>query len=81
MLTLNNIFQEIKDVPVNRLEELYQIVHSLTPYNDKSKAAEARKKKILSFSGTFSGMKSTDYDDVMNHIKETRTDLFDRNIG
>ena len=30
MLTINNILKEIKNVPVNRLNEVYQFVHSLT---------------------------------------------------
>jgi uncharacterized membrane protein len=49
MLTLNSILKEIKDVPVNRLEELYQFVHSLTPKNKKT---DALRKKILSFGGS-----------------------------
>ncbi len=51
MLTLNNILKEIKDVPVNRLEELYQLIHSLTP---KTKHTDTLRKKILSFGGAFS---------------------------
>jgi hypothetical protein len=46
MLTINAILKEMKDVPVNRLEELYQFVHSLTP---ATKQTESLRKKILSF--------------------------------
>lgn len=77
MLTLNTILKEIKDVPVNRLEELYQFVHSLTP---KTKQTETLRKKILSFGGAFSDMSSKDYSDFLNQTKKTRTKLFDRNI-
>jgi hypothetical protein len=42
MLTLNTILDEMKEVPVNRLEELYQFVHSLTP---KPKKTEVLRKK------------------------------------
>jgi len=31
MSTLNTILKEMKDVPVNRLEELYQFIHAMTP--------------------------------------------------
>ena len=50
MLTLNTILDEIKDVPVSRLEELYQFVHSLTLNTKKN---ETLRKKILSFGGSF----------------------------
>lgn len=77
MLTLNTILKEIKDVPVSRLEELYQFVHTLTP---KAKNTETLRKKILSFGGAFSDMSSKDYSDFLNQTKKTRADLFDRNI-
>lgn len=78
MLTLNNILKEMKNVPVNRLEELYQFVHSLT---STSKQTETLRKKILSFGGTFSEMSSEDYADYLNQTKKSREKLFDRNIG
>lgn len=77
MLTLNAILKEMKDVPVNRLEELYQFVHSLTP---AAKQPESMRKKILSFGGAFSDMSGKDYSDFVNHTKKARTKLFDRNI-
>jgi len=77
MLTLNTILKEIKEVPVSRLEELYQFVHSLTP---KTKQTEVLRKKILSFGGAFSDMSNKDYSDFLNQTKKTRTNLFDRNI-
>jgi hypothetical protein len=77
MLTLNTILKEIKDVPVGRLEELYEFVHSLTP---KSKPTDTLRKKILSFGGAFSDMSSKDYVDFLNQTTKTRTELFGRNI-
>ena len=76
-MTLNTILKEIKDVPVSRLEELYQFVHSLTP---KIKQTETLRKKILSFGGAFSDLSSKDYSDFLKQTKKTRTNLFDRNI-
>ncbi len=78
MPTLNAILKEMKDIPVNRLEELYQFVHSLTP---KTKQTEIVRKKILSFGGAFSDMSSKEYTDFVNHTKKTRNKLFDRNIN
>ena len=76
MLTLNTIFKEMKDVPVSRLEELYQFVNSLTAAN---KQTEALRKKILSFGGAFSDLNKKEYADFVNQTKKTRTKLFDRN--
>ncbi|MFM9839632.1 MAG: hypothetical protein ACKVOQ_15290 [Cyclobacteriaceae bacterium] len=77
MPTLNTILKEIKDVPVNRLEELYQFVHSMTP---STKQTELLRKKILSFGGAFSDMSEKDYADFLNQTKKSRINLFDRNI-
>lgn len=77
MLTINNILKEIKDVPVNRLEELYQFVHSLKPMAKKTNSS---KKKILSFSGIFADMDEKNYTDFANHTKTIRANLFDRNV-
>jgi hypothetical protein len=73
MLILNTILKEIKNVPVSRLEELYQFVHSLTP---KTTQTEALRKKILSFGGSFSDMSNKDYSDFLNQTKKARTTLF-----
>ena len=78
MSTLNTILKEIKDVPANRLEELYQFVHSLT---SKTKQTGSLRKKILSFGGAFSDMSDKDYSDFLSQTKKTRAQLFDRNIG
>ena len=78
MLTLNTILKEIKDVPVNRLEELYQFVHALTP---KPRQKDSLRKKILSYGGAFSDMTGKDYSDFLSQTKKTRTKLFDRHIN
>jgi hypothetical protein len=77
MLTYNTILKELKDVPVNRLEELYDYVHSLNP---KVKKSASLKKKILSFGGSFSDMSAKDYADLVKEQKNARTKLFDRNF-
>ena len=76
MLTLKTILKELKEVPVNRLEELYQFVHSLT---STTKQTENLRKKILSFGGAFSDMSNKDYADFLNQTKKAREKLFDRN--
>ena len=75
MATLNNILKEIKNVPANRLEELYQLINSLSP---KTKQPDGKRKEILSFAGAFSDMSETDYADFLNYTKSLRAQLFDR---
>jgi len=77
MLTLNTILKELKDVPVNRLEELYQLVHSMS---SSTKKKESLRKKILSYGGAFSDMSSEDYSDFLDQTKKARVKLFDRSI-
>ena len=77
MLTINAILKEIKDVPVNRLEELYQFIRSLTP---TKKRTEEVRNKILSFGGAFSDMTNKDYTDFKSQTQMTRKNLFKRNI-
>ena len=77
MHSLNTILKEIKDVPVNRLEEVYQFVRSLII---KKKPTESVRNKILSFGGAFSDMSTKDYADYLNQTKKTREKFFERNI-
>lgn len=77
MLTLNTILKEMKDVPVNRLEELHQFVQSLTL---TKRQTEILRKKILSFAGAFSDMSKKDYTDFVHQTKKSRKKLFDRRI-
>lgn len=75
MSTLEAILKEMKDVPVNRLDELYQFIHSMTTSVNHS---EKLKKRIISFGGAFSDMSVKDYAEFLDRTKRTRTDLFDR---
>ena len=76
MATLNTILKEIKDVPVDRLDEVYEFVHSLT-VSHKS-ADKTKKKDLLSFAGILSDWSQEEYKDFVNHTKEVRKELFNR---
>ena len=78
MPTLDTILKELKNVPVDRLKDLYSIIHSLRTNTKKTDKAS---KKILSFAGSLSGLTEKDYNDFLNQTKETRNDLFDRDIA
>ncbi len=77
MLKLNAILKEINDVPANRLEELYQFIHSLS---SKTKQTGKRRKQIMAFAGAFSDMDKKSYADYITHLKKTRQGLFDRKV-
>lgn len=78
MLTLNAILKELKNVPVDRLEDLYSIIHSLRANTKKS---DETSKQILSFAGSFSDMSEKDYDEFLQQTKQSRNDLFDRDFS
>ncbi len=78
MLTLNTILEELKNVPVNRLKDLYSIIHSLGVDTDKT---EKSSKKILSFAGSFSDMSDNDFNDFLQETQKNREELFDRQVN
>lgn len=77
MLTFDTIIKELKNVPVNKLEDLYSIIHSL---QTDIKSSEKKSKKILSFAGSFSDLSEKDYNDFLKQTREARKELFDRDI-
>ena len=76
-MTINTIIKEMKSIPADRLEEVYQFVHTLAP---KYVTSASKRKKILSYSGAFSDMKKSDYDDFVKNTKKTRKELFTRQV-
>ena len=77
MLTINTLLKEIKEIPVSRLEEVYQFIHSLTP---KSKKTDKLRKKILSFGGILSEMTSEEYKDFLSKTAKSRKESFNRKV-
>lgn len=77
MLTINAIVKELKDVPVNRLEELHQFISSLSPRVGQT---DNIRKKILSYGGAFRDMSDRDYADFIEHTRKARKTLFNRDI-
>lgn len=75
MFNFNTILKELREVPSDRMEDLYHFIHSLNPKNKKS---ESMRKKIMAFAGIFSDMSESDYADFKRETKQTRALLFDR---
>lgn len=78
MLTLNTILKELRNVPIDRLEDLYSIIHS---FRANTKKSDKRREKILSFAGAFGELPEKDYNDFLQHTKNTRDNLFDRDVN
>jgi hypothetical protein len=78
MPTINSILRELKNVPVDKLEDLYSIIHSL---RTNTRKAGRENKEIPSFAGSFADLSKSDYNDFVEHTKQTRENLFDRNIN
>ena len=77
MLTLNAILKELRNVPVDRLEDLYSIIHSLQA---NTKLSDRTSKEILSFAGLFGDMSEKDFNDFLEHTQETRNNSFNRDV-
>lgn len=75
MFTFNNLLKEIKEIPAEKLEVVYDFVHSI---NAGKKKKPALRKKILSFAGAFSDMSKKDFNSFLSHTKKSREQLFDR---
>jgi len=77
MFTIDNIIDELKEVPPSRFEELYQLIHSLTP---AKKQGDITREKIMSFVGSFNDMEAKDYEGYVNQTKNVRASLLTRTI-
>ena len=77
MTTWNKILKELKNVPANRLDEVYSYVHSLT----EKEGTPSLKDQILSFAGAFNDMDEKDYEDFVAETKNIRSTLFDREFS
>lgn len=75
-MTIQNIIDELQDVPEEKIDELYQFVHFLAV----NKNLKNNKEKIMSFAGAFSDMSDEDYNDLVRHTQETRSNNFNRNF-
>ncbi|MDR1342888.1 MAG: hypothetical protein LBK18_06505 [Prevotellaceae bacterium] len=82
MTALNAIYDEIKAIPANRLDELYQFIHSLTPaVKQQDKKFNARQREILSYAGALSSMSTEDYSDFAGELYKVRNTLFNRTVA
>jgi hypothetical protein len=75
MLTINVLLKELKNIPLDKLDEVYRYLRSI----DRKPLKSARLKgKIMSYAGIFSDMTEDDYSGFLSETKRIRENLFDR---
>ena len=77
MVTINTIIKEIRNIPGERLNEVYQFIHSLNIHYNIN---DVKRKKIISFAGLLSDMSDEDYTDFVDEIRKTRKSIPERNL-
>lgn len=75
MQTINSIIKELENIPAEKLEDLYSIIHSLKT-DEKKTGIKAQ--KIISYAGSFADMTVKDYKGFVGQTKKIREQLFDR---
>jgi hypothetical protein len=78
MVTRNTILEQIRLVPVERLDDLYAIINSMCT---STKATNISGSSVLSYSGAFSAMSEEEFDGFMRQMKYVRTELFEREVN
>ena len=76
-ITYKTIIEEINQIPVEFLEEVYNIIHS---FGKKDTNLKRNRDKILNFAGSWTDMTDEDFYDMMTEIKNSKEDMFSRNI-
>ena len=77
MHTVKNIIEEVQSFPENQLDELFQVISSM---NLQERKSEARRKKILSYSGCFKDLSEDEYSSLKKELKKTRKSLLTRHV-
>jgi hypothetical protein len=77
MVTINTILEEMKDIPVEHLSEVYQFVHSFNVHHQYS---DSKRREIMSCAGMLSDMSEEDYADFLGETKRIRQGRLERNL-
>ena len=75
MITIKTIQNEIRQIPINRLEEVYKLIRT---FHRPVKVEKTYKSKIMSFAGIFSDLSESDYNDFVAFTQKNRNELFNR---
>ena len=78
-ITYQTLINEINQVPVNFLQEVYNIIHS---YNitTAEKQEKNDRKNILKFAGSWCNMSDKEYDEIMSEINNSKSEMFSREV-
>ena len=76
-ISYQTIINEINQVPVSMLNDVYNMVHS---FNLKVVQKQQNRDEIMNFAGCWEDMKQEDFNDFMDIIKTERNNMFNREI-
>lgn len=72
-----SVLKKLSNIPVEYLQQVDEFLASLK-YRIKKK--EENRKAIMAFAGSWSDWENDEFDDYLNHAKETGNSLFNREI-
>lgn len=76
-VTYQAIINEINQIPVVFLQDVYDIVHS---YHIQINQKENNRNKILKFAGDWADLSENDFLEIAAEIKRSRSEMFSRDI-
>lgn len=78
MVTRETILQELKQVPPQHLESVYQLIHALTVQPEGAGAKAVAVTRIMGAAGMLSHWSDAEWADFEAELQRTRADLFNR---
>ena len=76
-ITYQTIIEEVNQIHVAFLQDVYKILHSFALKVEHSKQ---NREKILELAGSWSDITDADFNDIMSEIKNDRNEMFNREI-
>ncbi len=76
-ITYQTIINEINQIPIVSLPDIYSLIHS---YNTKATKLKDNRDNILQFAGSWSSMADNEYVEIMSEINRTKTEMFSREV-
>ena len=76
-VTYQNIINEINEIPVTFLEDVYDLLHN---YHLQINQKEQNRIKILQFAGDWADLSDKDFIEITEEIKRGRDEMFSHEV-
>jgi hypothetical protein len=76
-VTYQSIINEINEIPVAFLQDVYDMVHNYHVQIDKK---EQNRNKILQFAGDWADLSDNDFLEITGEIKRSRDEMFSHEV-